>query len=264
MRVEAEADRERALRVEVDEQDLAAVLRQRGAQVDGRRGLADAALLVAHRDHPGVAVGGQRARLGDEGHRPAGRAERLLGAAPARRRLEPPARRARRGGRAPRPAWATGRPVVMRRWKGRCTASPWVVDWPGPAGGPAVASPGHSNPVSWKRSVIRCSSPCRSRQNRSVARTVICRHGDMWPTRGRTVGPSSGAPHKTTAGHPQARGLDLCRPCALAPRALHRKPGPVQQSVDSDHGSHRRTADPSERRSRRGPGSPGASRSRPG
>ena len=51
-----EADRERALGVEVDEQHLAAELGERGAQVDRGRGLADATLLVAHRDDPGVAV----------------------------------------------------------------------------------------------------------------------------------------------------------------------------------------------------------------
>src|SRR5690606_41341639 len=43
-RVDPEADGEGALRVEVDEQDTAAVLGERGTQVDGRRGLADAAL----------------------------------------------------------------------------------------------------------------------------------------------------------------------------------------------------------------------------
>ena len=47
VRVDAQADRERALRVEVDQQHLAAVLGQRGAQVDRGRGLADPALLVA-------------------------------------------------------------------------------------------------------------------------------------------------------------------------------------------------------------------------
>ena len=50
VRVQAEADRQRALRVEVDQQHLAAELGERGTQVDGRRGLADATLLVAHRD----------------------------------------------------------------------------------------------------------------------------------------------------------------------------------------------------------------------
>ena len=51
-----EPDRQRALRVEVDEQHLAAVLGQRGAEVDRGRGLADPALLVAHRDDAGRAV----------------------------------------------------------------------------------------------------------------------------------------------------------------------------------------------------------------
>ena len=46
----AETGRQRALRVEVDQQHPAAVLGERGAQVDRRRGLADAALLVAQRD----------------------------------------------------------------------------------------------------------------------------------------------------------------------------------------------------------------------
>ena len=79
VRVHAQADRQRALRVEVDQQHLAAVLRERGAQVDRRRGLADAALLVAHRDDPGVAVDADRAGLGQVGQRAAGRAELHLG-----------------------------------------------------------------------------------------------------------------------------------------------------------------------------------------
>ena len=52
----AEPRRQRALRIEVDQQHPPAVLGQAGAQVDGRRGLADAALLVAHRDDLGRAV----------------------------------------------------------------------------------------------------------------------------------------------------------------------------------------------------------------
>jgi hypothetical protein len=54
--VDAEPDRQGALRVEVDEQHLAAVFGQRRAQVDRGRRLADAALLVAHRDDPRRAV----------------------------------------------------------------------------------------------------------------------------------------------------------------------------------------------------------------
>ena len=48
--VEAQAAGAVALRVEVDEDDLAAQLGQGGAQVDGGRGLAHAALLVDDRD----------------------------------------------------------------------------------------------------------------------------------------------------------------------------------------------------------------------
>ena len=61
----AEADRERALRVEVDEEHPAAVLGERRAEVDGGRGLADAALLVRHRDDPGRAVLVERSRFGN-------------------------------------------------------------------------------------------------------------------------------------------------------------------------------------------------------
>ena len=46
----AEPYRERSLRVKVDEQHLAPNLGERGAQVDRRGRLADATLLVAHRD----------------------------------------------------------------------------------------------------------------------------------------------------------------------------------------------------------------------
>ena len=53
VRVDAHADRHRALRIEVDEQHLAAGLDECGTEVDGGRGLADAALLVAHRDDGG-------------------------------------------------------------------------------------------------------------------------------------------------------------------------------------------------------------------
>ena len=52
----AEARRQRALRIEVDEQDATPVLGQAGAEVDGRRGLADAALLVTHGDDLGRTV----------------------------------------------------------------------------------------------------------------------------------------------------------------------------------------------------------------
>ena len=79
VRVEPQADRERTLGVEVDEQHLAAELRQRRPEVDGGRRLADATLLVAHRDDPCVAVSGQRLRVGQVGHRTTGGPERRLG-----------------------------------------------------------------------------------------------------------------------------------------------------------------------------------------
>jgi hypothetical protein len=71
-RVHPEADRERALRVEVDQQHLAPVLGQRRAQVDGRGGLAHPALLVAHGDDLRRAVFHRRPRRREARHRPAG------------------------------------------------------------------------------------------------------------------------------------------------------------------------------------------------
>jgi hypothetical protein len=50
--VDADAAARVGLRVEVDQQHLVAFLGQRRGQVDGRRRLAHAALLVDHRDHP--------------------------------------------------------------------------------------------------------------------------------------------------------------------------------------------------------------------
>ena len=55
-RVDAEADGQGALRVEVDEQHLEAVFDEGGAEVDGGGGLADPALLVDHGDHARRAV----------------------------------------------------------------------------------------------------------------------------------------------------------------------------------------------------------------
>ena len=91
-----EADRQRALRVEVDQQHLAAELGQRGTQVDGGRRLADAALLVAHRDDPGGAVGGHRARA-RAGRASAGRWGRATTSGPAARRRSAAAISAGRG-----------------------------------------------------------------------------------------------------------------------------------------------------------------------
>src|SRR5262249_13426429 len=68
-----QAHRERALRVEVDEQHAAAELRERRAEVDGCGCLADAALLVAYRDHPCRTVPGYRLRLREYRHGTPGR-----------------------------------------------------------------------------------------------------------------------------------------------------------------------------------------------
>ena len=50
VRVDAEADRSRALRVEIDDQHTTAVLAERAGNIDGAGGLTDAAFLIAHRD----------------------------------------------------------------------------------------------------------------------------------------------------------------------------------------------------------------------
>ncbi len=63
-RVDSEADRQRPLRVEVDQQGPAAVLGERRAEIDRAGRLTDAALLVAHGDHPGGTVSDHRRRLG--------------------------------------------------------------------------------------------------------------------------------------------------------------------------------------------------------
>src|SRR5690606_26989685 len=65
VRVDPQADRQGALRVEVDQQHPAAVLGQGGTQVDGRGGLADATFLVGHRDDAGRTVPVGRHGLGD-------------------------------------------------------------------------------------------------------------------------------------------------------------------------------------------------------
>jgi hypothetical protein len=68
--LDPEPDRQRPLRVEVHQQHLATLLRERRAQVDGRRRLADAALLVADRHDPGGPVLGQHLGRGEGGQRP--------------------------------------------------------------------------------------------------------------------------------------------------------------------------------------------------
>ncbi|CAI7644867.1 unnamed protein product, partial [Penicillium discolor] len=62
VRLDAETGGQRALRVEVHGEHLAAVLRERGGEVDGGGRLADAALLVTERDDAGRAVRLQRRR----------------------------------------------------------------------------------------------------------------------------------------------------------------------------------------------------------
>ena len=66
MRVDPEAHRQRALRVEVDEKNAPAPFSEGGPEVDGARRLADAALLVAHGQHPRrpVLLKGDRIREG--------------------------------------------------------------------------------------------------------------------------------------------------------------------------------------------------------
>ena len=63
--VDAQAGRGRSLGVEVDDEDLAPQLGQGRAEVDRRRGLADAALLVAHGDDPSGSVRLQRSGNGE-------------------------------------------------------------------------------------------------------------------------------------------------------------------------------------------------------
>ena len=75
MRLEAEADGERALRVAVNQEHPAADLGKRGAQADRGSGLADAALLVADRDDAGRPVPVERLGIGEDGKRAAGGAD---------------------------------------------------------------------------------------------------------------------------------------------------------------------------------------------
>ena len=63
-RINAQADGGGTLGIEIHDQDPSTVLGQRGAQVDSRRRLADATLLIAHRDHASGTVPRQR-----RGHR---------------------------------------------------------------------------------------------------------------------------------------------------------------------------------------------------
>ena len=65
VRRDAEACRERTLRVEIDGEHAPAVAGQRRREVDGRRGLAHAALLVAQRDDASGTVAVERGRGGE-------------------------------------------------------------------------------------------------------------------------------------------------------------------------------------------------------
>ena len=101
---DAEPGRGVALRIEVDDEHPESELGEGGAEVHGRRGLADAALLVGDREDPGQRRSARRRRsaLGRSatgGRRP-GRAPRI-GLGSARRRL----------GRRRRPPSARDRPV---------------------------------------------------------------------------------------------------------------------------------------------------------
>ncbi|OEI67226.1 Uncharacterized protein Cus16_3127 [Curtobacterium sp. ER1/6] len=89
VRADAEAGGQGALRVEVDGEDLAAVLGQRGAEVDRRRGLADAALLVAERDDASRTVAVEFLGHGELPHGPTGGADRGLAGAGGARRVRP-------------------------------------------------------------------------------------------------------------------------------------------------------------------------------
>src|ERR1700683_3941564 len=75
VRLDAQPDRERTLRVEVDQQHPAALLGQGGAQVDSGGGLAYAALLVADGHRAGGAGLHQRLWSREARHRPPGRTQ---------------------------------------------------------------------------------------------------------------------------------------------------------------------------------------------
>src|SRR5262249_58176380 len=59
--VDAETRARVALRVEVDDEHALADRCERGAEIDGGRGLADAALLVGEREHAGALAGAEEA-----------------------------------------------------------------------------------------------------------------------------------------------------------------------------------------------------------
>ena len=77
--LDAQSSRQRALGIEIHQEHSATVFGQRRTQVDGRRRLADAALLVAHRDDHRGSVVRQRCRLGYLADRSTCRAEFFRG-----------------------------------------------------------------------------------------------------------------------------------------------------------------------------------------
>src|ERR1022692_4703130 len=64
MRLDAEPDGKRPLRIKIHQQDATPLLSQGRAEIDGRRGLADPALLVAHRDDAAGTMGHERLWIG--------------------------------------------------------------------------------------------------------------------------------------------------------------------------------------------------------
>ena len=190
VRVDAEADRERALRVEVDQQHLAPVLGQRRTEVDGGRGLADATLLVGHRDDAGRAVLVQR-------HRGSGSAD--ASCTPS----GPPARAPRPGqARTARPA--TSRPALGLLVDAAISLSPSsnqsASDRPRRVAVPPASHGPRAAPT------LRHASPARGR--RTGVLTSIC------AARSRPSDSDRGcAPHHSAApgvgrddGQPRARG----------------------------------------------------------
>ena len=232
--VQAQADRERALRVEVDEQHLAAVLGERGAQVDGRRGLADATLLVAHRDDPRVAVGAERcaARAAPASDGRSGRAgprRHRRGSGRAARR-GPGRRRAARGRRRRRTASDVGTGSGRSRGRSSCGRGGVGVAgdlrttsrhqrWhlgallpgvPEPPDGCLVPKSFTRVPLVWPRCAKVDSSVCRAQR-----------------------GDSTGDVSRPTTGSVDdgAIPVHLGMTCARRRRAVHRQRLPVHNSV---------------------------------
>ena len=177
VRVDAEPDRQRALRVEVDQQHPAAVLGQRGAQVDRGRGLADAALLVAHGDDRGP--GRARSRRLGLGDRPA-HACRGRSAGPrsaprstarsASRTAGPRVAAPPRGVRA-RHRPAAARRTLARRRRGRrhSPTVPLTGDSCAQLDGPGLGSATSSAELA-HRPVSRARAGARSRRPRAAGR----------------------------------------------------------------------------------------------